>query len=179
MIRTYKTEGIVLKYRNHGEADRIITLFTKHYGKITVIAKGVRKITSRRGGSLEPGTHIVLLLAKGHGWDILTQVQVQESYQNLRSNLTKITQLQQILEIIDCLTAEHQEHELVYELLLAQLHHLNHPDGSKRLTIVATTKSIIKYLGFGAPKEDSELALKNHLENIIERELRSKKMLSI
>src|SRR3989344_5965525 len=176
--RVYKTEGVVLKYRNYGEADRIVTLFTKHYGKLTAIAKGVRKITYHRSGSLEPGMHVILLLAKGHGWDVITQVHVYQGYVNLRSNLTRITQLNQILEIIDSLTAEHQEHELVYQSFIQLLHNLNNQNGSQRLAIVSATKNILEQLGFGIPQEDNEEALKNHLENIIERELRSKKMLS-
>ncbi len=169
--RVYKTEGVVLKYRNYGEADRIVTFFSKHYGKLTALAKGVRRITSKRSGSLEPGSRVAILLAKGHGFDILTQTHILKS--SFHPDLTSITQLNQVLEIIDALTAERQEHELVYEQLVNLLNNLS------RQNIVAATKKTLELLGFGVPEEDSELALKNHLENIIERELRSKKMLSI
>lgn len=177
--RIHKTEGIVLKYRNYGEADRIITLFTKHYGKITGLAKGVRRLKSKRAGSLEPASHIVLMLARGNGLDVITQVSLLNSFSTLRQNLERITQMYQILEIVDALTAERQEHELVYEGLTNLLLSLNHDHDSKRQAIVSTTKGILENLGFGSPEENSEFALKHHLENIIERELRSKKMLSV
>ena len=60
MRRTYKTEGIILKRINFGEADRILTSYTKHFGKISLLAKGVRKITSRKGGNIELFNQTVL-----------------------------------------------------------------------------------------------------------------------
>ena len=52
-MRSFKTEGIVIKRRNFNEADRIITVFSKRNGKINIKASGVRKITSRRSPHLE------------------------------------------------------------------------------------------------------------------------------
>lgn len=178
MIRTYKAEGIVLKRRNHGETDRVITLFTKQYGKLVAIAKGIRKITSKRAGSLEPASQVVILLHKSNGWDVISQVQLVNSFADAKKDLARVTQVHQLLEIIDALTAEHQEHEEVYSLLVGTLQQLNEA-GSKRGVLVANIKNILRFLGFGLPQSDSELALKAHLENIIERELRSKKMLSV
>ena len=43
-MRSYRIEGIIIKRRDFGETDRILTVFTKTQGKISVIAKGVRKI---------------------------------------------------------------------------------------------------------------------------------------
>ena len=47
-FRSYRAEAIVLKHHDWGEADRILTVFTREHGKLRVIAKGVRKIRSRR-----------------------------------------------------------------------------------------------------------------------------------
>ncbi|PIZ97846.1 MAG: DNA repair protein RecO, partial [Candidatus Levybacteria bacterium CG_4_10_14_0_2_um_filter_35_8] len=52
-MNSYKTEGIVIKRRNLGEADKILTIFTKRYGKIQVKAPGIRKINSRRSPHVE------------------------------------------------------------------------------------------------------------------------------
>ena len=54
--RVYKTEAIIIKRVKLGEADRIITFYTPHLGKLQGVAKGVRKITSKLGGHLEPFT---------------------------------------------------------------------------------------------------------------------------
>ena len=72
-FRSYRAEAIVLKHHDWGEADRILTAFTREHGKLRVIAKGVRKIRSRRAGHLEPFTHVMLQLAKSKELPIVTQ----------------------------------------------------------------------------------------------------------
>ncbi|MBI4096902.1 MAG: DNA repair protein RecO, partial [Candidatus Levybacteria bacterium] len=52
-MRTFRTEGIIIKRKNFGEADRILTVFTKEYGKLQVKAKGIRRIPSRRSAHVE------------------------------------------------------------------------------------------------------------------------------
>lgn len=177
MHRTYKDAGIILKRRNSGEADRVVTIFTKRFGKVVAIAKGVRKITSRRAGSLEPATQAVIFFARGKTFDIITQTQLISSFSQARKNLSRLTQVHQILEVVDLLTRENQEHTHVYEILLNTLKALD-TDGNKRKLIVEKIRDIIRSLGFGEPEYDSEPALKEFLESITERELRSKKMLA-
>jgi len=79
-MRSYKTEGIVLKRINYGEADRILTIYTKRHGKIRAIAKGVRKLTSRKAGSLELFNNVVLFLVKGKNLDIITEAQTVDLF---------------------------------------------------------------------------------------------------
>ena len=74
-VRSYRTQAIVLGHIEYGEADRILKLFTFEQGKITAIAKGVRKIRSRKAGHLEPFTRVNLFLAKGRNMDIITQAE--------------------------------------------------------------------------------------------------------
>src|SRR5580765_3608519 len=50
----YRDEGVVLRTHKLGEADRIITLLTRHHGRVRAVAKGVRRTSSRIGGRLEP-----------------------------------------------------------------------------------------------------------------------------
>ena len=78
--RLYKTPGIVLTRFDLGEADRVLTVLTPHEGKLKVIAKGVRKPTSRLGGSLEPFAELHLVLARGRTFDIVTQASVAEAW---------------------------------------------------------------------------------------------------
>ena len=70
MLRTHKL----------GEADRIITLLTRHHGRVRAVAKGVRKTTSRWGSRLEPFTHVDLQLAVGRSLDIVTQAETIEPF---------------------------------------------------------------------------------------------------
>lgn len=71
MPAALKAEAIVLRSMRFGEADRIIHAYTPNRGRISAIAKGVRRSRSRFGGRLEPFTHVALVLHEGRG-DIMT-----------------------------------------------------------------------------------------------------------
>ena len=62
--RRYTTDAIVLSRFDLGEADRVLTLITPTGGKLKAIAKGVRRPTSRLGGSLEPFAELTIGLAR-------------------------------------------------------------------------------------------------------------------
>ncbi|MBI2622470.1 DNA repair protein RecO, partial [Candidatus Microgenomates bacterium] len=72
-MRSYRAEGIILKRTNFGEADRFLTVFSKRHGKIKILAKGVRRITSRRGPNIELFNLATLYIHKGRHLDILTE----------------------------------------------------------------------------------------------------------
>ncbi|MGH2464089.1 MAG: DNA repair protein RecO, partial [Candidatus Limnocylindrales bacterium] len=74
MKRLWSTDAIVLSRFDLGEADRVLTLITPLEGKVKVIAKGVRRPTSRLGGSVEPFAELRLQLAHGRTFDVVTQV---------------------------------------------------------------------------------------------------------
>ena len=78
--RTYRAEAIVLKTIDFGETDRILTLLTRHFGKVSVVAKGIRKPTSRLAGHAEPLTHATYQLARGRNLDVLTGAESRALY---------------------------------------------------------------------------------------------------
>jgi DNA repair protein RecO (recombination protein O) len=119
--RLYRTEAIILKRNNLGEADRLLTLYTPYRGKYRVIAKGVRKPTSRKAGHLEILCHSKLLLARGRSMDIVTQAETVNSFPNLRADLTKTSRAYYIVELIDRFTGEGIENYPLFELLLQVL----------------------------------------------------------
>jgi DNA repair protein RecO (recombination protein O) len=176
-MRTFSAEGVVLKRRNYGEADRIITVFTKDRGKLTAIAKGVRKLTSRKKGSIEPGTLAKFHFVKGRHWEILTQVQLISTFPGLRQSLVRITQLHQLLEIIDHLTVENQESPEVYHVFIDTLHVLEQP-GAKKGLLLHNIRVILKSLGFTHDKLFTESQLKNYIESLAEKRLKSKDFLT-
>ena len=85
--RRYVTEAIVLSRFDYGEADRILTLMTPSGGKIKAIAKGIRRPTSRIGGSVEPFAELRLALAHGRTFDVITQVSVVHAWLHMRDDL--------------------------------------------------------------------------------------------
>ncbi len=123
-MRNFKTEGIIIKRRNYGEADRMLTVFTKNYGKMQVKATGVRKIISRRSPHVELLNHVQLTLYKGQGMPILTEAQTLKDFSPIKEDLTKVGYAYHVCELIDGLCAEDQEHQLVFELLYKTLKRL-------------------------------------------------------
>ena len=123
--RLYRTHAVVLRRRDFSDADRILTVFTPNYGKLELIAKGIRKTTSRKAGHLELFSHSTLMCAKGRTWDIVTEVAGVESYPNIRTDLDKISHANYIGELIDCFSENDDENQPLWELLIIALQELN------------------------------------------------------
>lgn len=118
----YKDEGVVLKTIKLGEADRIITVFTRANGKVRAVAKGVRKTKSRFGGRLEPFTRVALMLYRGRGdLDTVTSAQIIEAYQGLHVDLDRLRAASALAEVVEKITPDREEAFSTYALLLSGL----------------------------------------------------------
>src|SRR5215471_12267089 len=118
--RVYRTEAVIIRRADVGEADRALTLFTPH-GKRRVVAKSARKTTSRLAGHIELFTHTSLLLAVGRNLDIVTQSVIIHSFDTLRRDLRRISAAYYVAELIDRLTEEDDENRPAFDLLVATL----------------------------------------------------------
>jgi DNA repair protein RecO (recombination protein O) len=177
-MHTLNLNAIVLKRRNYSDADRFVTLFTLEQGKISVLAKGVRKMTSRKRPALEPASLIrISITGTTTSVPLVTQAQLIQSFPELKSNLSKLTQACQILEIIDILTAEEQAHPQIFNQSVYLLKQLCRPGNHKEL-IVDSVKYFLDELGFGQPEVATEAALKQHIEDIVNKSLKTKKYLT-
>ncbi len=106
----YRDQAIVLRTQKLGEADRIVTLLTRHTGRVRGVAKGVRRTSSRFGSRLEPFTHIDVQLHTGRSLDVVTQVEAITTYgADLSSDYGRWTAGQAILETAERLTPEERE----------------------------------------------------------------------
>ena len=123
--RTFRATAVVLRHVEYGEADRILTLFTLEKGKIQAIAKGVRKIRSRKAGHLEPFTRVALFLAKGRNLAIVTQAEALESYPGIRADLTRTALAAYVIELLDRFTQEEGENRQLFHMLVDTLGRLN------------------------------------------------------
>lgn len=170
MIRTYRTEGVILKGFNFGEADRILTIFTKHYGKIKVRVPGVRRLSSRKAGNLELFNQVRIFLAKGKTFDILTEVEVIRNFSQARQDLNKISLFYYFAELVDRLTPEGQENQEIYETLAWSFLKITDNCSLRKETIIFQ-KEILSLLGFGLPKNHDFNTLNHFIEEIIEKNL--------
>ena len=121
-MQSYRVEAMVLRTHRLGEADRIITLFTRERGKVRAVAKGVRRTRSRFGSRLEPLTRVDLLIAPGKNLDIITQAETLQSYgSDLVLDYPRWTIAQTMLETADRLVEEAVQNEAQYLLLVGGL----------------------------------------------------------
>lgn len=114
--RTQRVEAIVLKHADFGEADRLVTLFTREEGKLRALAKGARKPGSRKGGHLEPFTRVSLLLGKGREIPLVEQAEAVELNSALGENLEALGYAAYVVELVDKFSADHDESRGVYRL---------------------------------------------------------------
>ncbi|MEV7431046.1 DNA repair protein RecO [Nocardioides sp. NPDC092400] len=115
----YRDEAIVLRTHKLGEADRIITLLTRHHGRVRAVAKGVRRTTSRFGSRLEPFTHVDLQLAEGRNLDTITQAETLTPFHSeIGLDYDRYTAGTVMLETAERVAAEEREPSLQQFLLL-------------------------------------------------------------
>jgi len=113
----YKIEAVVLRRRNLGEADRLVTVLSRDRGKLVLVARGARRPRSRLGGRLEPPTRFRALVAEGRTLDVVSQVEVLDAHAALRNDLERMGYAAVVLEMADRALAERHPHPDVYGLL--------------------------------------------------------------
>lgn len=124
--RSFRAEAVVLRHANWGEADRILTLYTREMGKIRAIAKGARKIRSRKAGHLEPFTHVTAQFARSRELPIVTQVETIDPYLPIREDLSRTGYASYIMELLDRFTYEQDGGNLpLFHLLIDTLARLS------------------------------------------------------
>ena len=127
----YNVEAINIKSFDLGEADKLITLFSKERGKIRAVAKGARRIRSRFGGRLEVLCQNKVLLSEGRSLDQLQQFETIESFFRLKENMETLSTALYFTWLVDKGTEEKHANEPLYNLLadclmlLAQGHDVN------------------------------------------------------
>jgi DNA repair protein RecO (recombination protein O) len=150
MSNTYNTIGLVLKRRDYQENDRLFCLLTKDYGKIDVIAKGTKKISSKLNSYMEPFYLVKLMIAKGKVIDKLANVNLIKSYSNLRNDnqLLGFYLINYLTEVIDGLiegkTLTTDKFDLLIEILDILDKKIN--DISKDQLLMITNVGLLKLL---------------------------------
>jgi len=119
-----KTQGIVLKYTNFGEADKILTILTRNKGKIKAIAKGCRKPKSSLLASSELFAFSEFVLYKGSSLHHITQAETRETFYNLRNDLLKLSYAVFFTEMADAVSEEELSSERLFLLLAKALYYL-------------------------------------------------------
>lgn len=101
MAKQYRDTGITFKQIDINEADRIISVLTKYHGRVDAVAKGVRKIASRKGGNIDIMNKTKFSFANGKELDIVLEAELIDSYQHLKQKLSSTSILFYICELLD------------------------------------------------------------------------------
>ncbi len=135
--RVYKTEGIVLRSMDLGEADRVLTVLTPRLGKLRVIAKGVRRTRSRIGGALEPFSDVQLVLAVGRTFDVVTSSSLEDPHLGLRNDLHSTAAAWYVVELADRFCEGAADSHEAFRLLAQALAGLDAPPAEVTREVVA------------------------------------------
>lgn len=147
-FRSIRAEAVVLRHSDFGEADRLLTLYTREHGKVRAIAKGARKIASRKAGHLEPFTRVKLQLARGRDLFIVTQAETIDAYPSLREDLTLTGYAAYVIELLDRFVPDEEAAvPSLYRLLTETLSRLA-TESIPWLTVRSYEMRLLDLLGF-------------------------------
>ena len=147
----FKTEGVILSRRNFGESDRILTIFTRDHGKLTALAKGVRRPKSRKGGHVEIGNWCKLFIARGKNIDLLTEVETKKAFGIADFTAAKANKIYHLLELVESLTEIKQKNPGVFILLVKFLKKIAVGENFNLISLVFKVK-LLSTLGFFSAK---------------------------
>ncbi|MEK7533906.1 MAG: DNA repair protein RecO [Patescibacteria group bacterium] len=179
MIRFVKTEGVIIKRRNFGELDRILTVLTKTNGKIQVRAPGVRKITSRRSPHIELLNLSILTLYRSSRslFPIVTEAESLEEFLPIKNNLHKVGFAYYTCELVDKFCPDSEENKKVFYLLKDTLYRLV-TDYNSHSIIENFEEEFLVMLGF-LPKLHKLKDTEAFIEDILERKLTTRRLLPL
>jgi DNA repair protein RecO (recombination protein O) len=144
----YKANAIVLRRINLGETDKILTLLCRETGKLSAVAKGARRGTSKLSGATELFTYSRLLLAVGKSLDIVSQCEIKESFPQLRTDLSRLTRATYLCELTDRLVEEREPNPEVFDLLLSALYLLQRAEDNADVIVHAFELHLLAERGY-------------------------------
>jgi len=177
-LSVYRVSAFILRRSNVGEADKILTIFSKKIGKLRVIAKGIRKISSRRGPHVDLFNEVSMMLHHGKTMDIVTEVTTIKTYRTGLSTWIRMRAAYLVVEILDKLVPEHVEHQDIYATLHETLGIIETVEEQKiDVILLSFCNEVLMTLGFLSPDKHF-LTLSqgvSFIERIAERKIKTAK----
>jgi len=173
--RNFSTSAIIIKSRDFDETDRLVTVFSQHFGKLNLLAKGVRRVKSRQAGHLQTFNLVKIFGVKTKGIDLITQSETIEDYSYLSVDLKRTSQACYFFEVLDCLEPVEQENRMIFDLAKEFLRRLN-KNALTRSEMFKFLFKLTQISGFGPPENIKTMPeLDKYLESVIEKNLKSKR----
>jgi len=147
----YLDLGIVLRYRDINENDRIVTVFTKNYGRVEILFKGVKKTEAKLRGISEFFTYSAfrLYMKKYGAIPLCIGGSIIDSYPEIRSDFKKIYTMMLLSSVVISLTPLFQKSEEKFELLLSSLNYLRNNSSISDWFVVVFIANLLNYSGIG------------------------------
>jgi DNA repair protein RecO (recombination protein O) len=146
--RTFRTDAIILRRQDFGEADRLLTLFTPEHGKLKAIAKGARKPAGRKTGHVELYTRAAMMINYGRELHIVAQAELIEPFLPLREDLERGAYASYVVELLDHFSETEETNQSLYHLLDATLGWLSEPEVDLRLLARFYELKLLELVGF-------------------------------
>lgn len=129
-----KTDAIVLRSRKYRETSKILNLYTKEFGKLSVIAKGARGPKSKFGAALQPMNHVCAVLYKHDQRELhlLSQCDGVTRFPNLTEDLDKFAAAMSIMELLEFVAHDEERNDQLFDLALGSLRAINEAPGNPR-----------------------------------------------
>lgn len=147
----YRAEAVVLRGKEFGECDRILTLYSREHGKIRAIAKGARRLQSSLGPATQTFTYVVFSLAVGRSLDVVRQARVKEPWAAIRADIGRMGYASVVAELVDLVTPEGEPNPELFDLLLLALYGISQID--PRLALFSFLANFLDLLGWGPALE--------------------------
>lgn len=164
--------GFVVKRINLGEADRFVTLFTQNNGKVEVLAKGVRKITSRRSSHIELLNLVRFNSVRTSKNFILTEIDLINSFEGRKDTLKQCEVAFLVCELVDNLCPFGQVNKELFTLVGIFLNGGEYTDEA----LLKFETEVLSILGYWSDTKSfaSEVESRHFIENLIERKIKSR-----
>lgn len=175
--RSFTCQAIVLKRSSVGETDRILTILSQEYGKLAVVAKGVRKLSSSRSAMVEPGNIIKAYCINTKSLPLLTQTSLIADTATARESLAQLKQLHQLLEILDRLFVEIELDIELFDLILRTREMIVSGRGSVT-KIREQLEILITSLGFQTSAEAGFDNLSDYISSLSDKRVHSYEFLT-
>jgi len=125
MFVHYRTEGLIIKEEDRGEADRLFTIYTKDFGKLKILGRAIRKIKSKLKGDFQLFSFTELEFIQGKTYKTLTDAILIKNFFEIKKDLRKLKIIYQIADALDNLVKGEEPDEKIWKLLLGVFDKLN------------------------------------------------------
>lgn len=125
MFIHYRTKGFVFKKVDRGESAQLFSVYTKDFGKLKILGRGIRKISSKLRSGIETFYLSKIEFIQGKSYKTLTDAVVIEKFKDLREDLEKLNIAYRIAGILDDLIKGEEKDKRIWDLLIEVFNKLN------------------------------------------------------